>query len=517
MEQWKSLVRALVACPQDDVLERFLADSLVSEDIGTFTKRVRSHWEQFMSLAPEPEAEPEAEPEPEAETIAAPLAPPEEEASDGLSTLSTEPDPSAFPAEILLTEVVPVTSEPLPPPIRTRPPLKFSLVNGRQSEDFAERPECTDPASTYRLIEIRIPPELGLYFDRKTGFIQGRPAVNGDFTLSVDYRHQDDPPEAVRTSQLNFYVNPDPKLLWKNIPSDQQAPFWKADEATQRLTGASRRLVAARKRGRSHAHIGSCCDDDFFIHYDLASDWYIAIVADGAGSASASRYGSFLAVQTAGNHIKGALTRDHDEKIAAAVAKYQPASTNDAERILHNALYVIVGHAAHKAMNALHTKAQENSGLINSVKDLSTTLLIGIAKKFGNQWLCAAYWVGDGAVAVYRQGHGVTLLGEVDSGEYSGQTRFLDNHEVTQEALSKRTRFTLCPDFTGFLLMTDGVSDPWFETEAQLTTLESWDVLWEELRSNAGLNSAHPDASLLEWLDFWSQGNHDDRTIAIIY
>lgn len=105
----------------------------------------------------------------------------------------------------------------------------------------------------------------------------------------------------------------------------------------------------------------------------------------------------------------------------------------------------------------------------------------------------------------------------MDSGEYSGQTRFLDSNEVTQEALLKRTRFTLCPDFTGFLLMTDGVSDPKFETEARLVELDAWDALWEDLQSGADLAGSNPDIKLLEWLDFWSQGNHDDRTIAIIY
>ena len=286
------------------------------------------------------------------------------------------------------------------------------------------------------------------------------------------------------------------------------------------LAGPLRRIVAARKRGRSHAHVGSCCDDDFVIHHDTANDWYVAIVADGAGSAKASRHGSRLAVRAAGNHIKNALAGDDDEKIAAAVAGYLAAPSegrDHAKRVLHNALYVVVGYAAHKAMKALMDEVQVRSDLISSVKDLSTTLLIGIAKKFGDQWLCATYWVGDGAIGVYHKGSSIELLGEVDSGEYSGQTRFLDSNEVTQEALFKRTRFTLRPDFTGFLLMTDGVSDPKFETEARLVELDAWDALWEDLQSGADLAGSNPDIKLLEWLDFWSQGNHDDRTIAIIY
>lgn len=571
-EHWKFFIRSVVSCHQDDVLERFIADHTVHEEIKKFEATVRSHWKRVMGPVPKAYVMPELEPSSPPSVNAArqailpvaqrtssaphPVAPTvacsdhrgasQGESAAASTTATSQPapaiaaatvpnlasggtsaSPKAPPAvtEAATSPIIPADAGApgtrLPPPaLKVRPLLKFKLINGRQSEDFAEVLECTSPEAEYRLIEVAIPPELGLRFDQKTRSIQGKPAASGDFTLVVRYRHQDDPPEAVRESPINFYVNPNPKLLWQDIPSNRQDPLWKDDEAAQMLAGPLRRIVAARKRGRSHAHVGSCCDDDFVIHHDSANDWYVAIVADGAGSAKASRHGSRLAVRAAGNHIKNALAGNDDEKIAAAVAGYLAASSegrDHAKRVLHNALYVVVGYAAHKAMKALVDEAQVRSDLISSVKDLSTTLLIGIAKKFGDQWLCATYWVGDGAIGVYHKGSGIELLGEVDSGEYSGQTRFLDSNEVTQEALFKRTRFTLCPDFTGFLLMTDGVSDPKFETEARLVELDAWDALWEDLQSGADLAGSNPDIKLLEWLDFWSQGNHDDRTIAIIY
>lgn len=571
-EHWKFFIRSVVSCHQDDVLERFIADHTVHEEIKKFEATVRSHWKRVMGPVPKAYVMPELKPSnppsvnaarqanlPVAQrTSSAPHpANPTVACSDtrgasqgdpaaASASSTSQPAPAIAaatvsnmasagtsastkaPPAVTATATSPIIPSDagapgtrLPPPaLKVRPVLKFKLINGRQSEDFAETLECTSPESEYRLIEVEIPPELGLRFDQKTSSIQGKPAASGDFTLVVRYRHQDDPPEAVRESPINFYVNPNPKLLWQDIPSNRQDPLWKDDEAAQMLAGPLRRIVAARKRGRSHAHVGSCCDDDFVIHHDTANDWYVAIVADGAGSAKASRHGSRLAVRAAGNHIKNALAGDDDEKIAAAVAGYLAAPSegrDHAKRFLHNALYVVVGHAAHKAMKALVDEAQVRTDLISSVKDLSTTLLIGIAKKFGDQWLCATYWVGDGAIGVYHKGSSIELLGEVDSGEYSGQTRFLDSNEVTQEALFKRTRFTLCPDFTGFLLMTDGVSDPKFETEARLVELDAWDALWEDLQSAADLAGPNPDIKLLEWLDFWSQGNHDDRTIAIIY
>lgn len=574
-EHWKFFVRTVVSCHKDDDLERFMADSMVSGEIKNFEATVRRHWKRIMGPivkpyvipeleAPHPptaKAEAVIESQPVAKRTPAGTHPAMPEATspddrgksqqDSSTVAATAPHQPAPPVSTAATPnmpsggvsmppkappvdtatvvssaipadaVGPATPALLPPPVlKTRPVLKFKLVNGRQSEDFAEVLECTSLDAAYRLIEVAIPPELGLRSDPKTGSIQGKPAASGDFTLIVRYRYQDDIPEAVRESLVDFYVNPNPKLLWKNLPSNRQDPLWKDDEAVQTLAGPLRRIVAARKRGRSHAHVGSCCDDDFVIHHDTANDWYVAIVADGAGSAKASRHGSRLAVRAAGNYIKNALAGDDDLKIAAAVAGCLTASDDGrdhAKRVLHNALYVVVGYAAHKAMKALVDEAQSRPDLISSVKDLSTTLLIGITRKFGDQWLCATYWVGDGAVGVYRQGSSIELLGEVDSGEYSGQTRFLDSNEVTQEALLKRTRFTLCPDFTGFLLMTDGVSDPKFETEARLVELKAWDDLWTDLQSSAVLGGSNPDIKLLEWLDFWSQGNHDDRTIAIIY
>ena len=64
------------------------------------------------------------------------------------------------------------------------------------------------------------------------------------------------------------------------------------------------------------------------------------------------------------------------------------------------------------------------------------------------------------------------------------------------------------------VLMTDGVSDPKFETDAGLKLLMHWQLLWQDLATP--LAAPAPDAALLDWLDFWSRGNHDDRTIALL-
>ena len=46
-----------------------------------------------------------------------------------------------------------------------------------------------------------------------------------------------------------------------------------------------------------------------------------------------------------------------------------------------------------------------------------------------------------------------------------------------------------------------------------------WDGLWADLSKTVDFSDDNANAAdqLLDWLDFWSPGNHDDRTIAILY
>jgi hypothetical protein len=110
---------------------------------------------------------------------------------------------------------------------------------------------------------------------------------------------------------------------------------------------------------------------------------------------------------------------------------------------LRKALYAAVGHAAFKCVRAIGDTVANGTQLQASYKDFSTTALISITRSFPFGTLCAAFWVGDGALAIYSKDNGVKLLGLVDSGEFSGRTRFLDALEVTADALLCRTRFEL--------------------------------------------------------------------------
>ena len=85
--------------------------------------------------------------------------------------------------------------------------------------------------------------------------------------------------------------------------------------------------------------------------------------------------------------------------------------------------------------------------------------------------------------------------------------------------LYRRLRFDIVEDFTALILMSDGVTDPKFETDANLLKIDKWNDLWADITQSVNLSDDNQAAAdeLLNWLDFWSPGNHDDRTIAILY
>ena len=62
--------------------------------------------------------------------------------------------------------------------------------------------------------------------------------------------------------------------------------------------------------------------------------------------------------------------------------------------------------------------------------------------------------------------------------------------------------------------MTDGVSDPYFETDNGLADRTRWKKLWDEIEPK--LKEADPKQALIDWLHFFIQGHHDDRTIALL-
>lgn len=306
----------------------------------------------------------------------------------------------------------------------------------------------------------------------------------------------------------------DPRSLWKNIPSDETARFHKPDLFHSYCENKNMLLMGSSVRGRSHAHKGIHRDDDFKLFCDNSSEWIISCVADGAGSCKYSRQGAYVAADIATRVLKEALKGHYGNILERAYQNYYVEKKEEDKSLLLEAYQHTMVKAVYEAVKAIHNCVDSERG--DSVKDFSTTLILAAHKKVEDGYLVISFWIGDGGVVIYDKNKKVTLMGDPDSGEFAGQTRFLDNRILENSSVYTRVRMEKVDSMSALILATDGITDAWFETEKQLESLSHWDKLWEELEPHV-MNKNREDGlqGLTDWMSFWSKGNHDDRTISI--
>lgn len=389
--------------------------------------------------------------------------------------------------------------------------IPFRFHNAKQGEKYEL--EVPIDASRYESILFEGLEPTGLEYDPETRLISGVPEVTGDFVITLraklnGWRYGD----PVFERKFNLGINADPRKIWRDLPVPEDIPFPKADTDSCLIKG-ERAVVAASKRGRSHAHEAKPRDDDFSISFNPDNGWYILAVADGAGSARFSREGSRIACKTVQEVCSEQLNEygiDFNNAITAYAASRATDDLKPVVEAIHNILY----KAAFDAHKAIQRKADETDGA--AMRDFHTTLLLTICRKFDFGWFFASFGVGDGAIAIYdRDAESIKLLNDPDGGQYGGETRFLTMSSIFSDKV--RYKMTIVPDFSAMFMMTDGVSDPEFETDANLLKKDKWDGLWDNLNNSIDFAADDIDKQFLDWLDFWSPGNHDDRTIALMY
>jgi len=411
--------------------------------------------------------------------------------------------PKVAPASTVKPGAIPSQKQP-PKQVKPIQP-QFRLPNGRVGVHYEGELECD--LTTINVEKVELSQDTSLYFDPEKRCVVGIPSLAGEIPVTVFWRSINDVTPGSRTTTFKLILNPDPKSLWQVKEPDQNLPFQKPHLDSSLHKFGEHSLIAASRRGRSHEHAGSFRDDDFFLGYDEDTKWSILMVADGAGSAEFSREGSRIAVHTSADYLKNTLDDAFQQKLNLLIDRWtEEGVMSEIGTEFH---YLYHGMAT-KAVQNIEAAAKENG---TEPRQFSTTLLVTLLRPIGTDLFVASFWMGDGAIAAYGTEDTVKVLGSPDGGEYAGQTRFLDREAISDTNFGKRIRIGRLAGVEAVLLMTDGVSDPYFETDNGLVDPEKWNRLWKEIEPK--LRAENPDVELLEWLHFFTKGHHDDRTIAI--
>ncbi len=125
-------------------------------------------------------------------------------------------------------------------------------------------------------------------------------------------------------NQGAFIVNPDPRSLWKILEPPADDHYFKENVDHKLISAPGVNIAAASRRGRSHEHVGSFRDDDFFISSNHDTGWNIMLVADGAGSAKNSRKGSQIVTETVGHYLSAQLSGDKGRELKERIINWTP-------------------------------------------------------------------------------------------------------------------------------------------------------------------------------------------------
>lgn len=243
-------------------------------------------------------------------------------------------------------------------------------------------------------------------------------------------------------------------------------------------------VIGARVRGKKHKHEGTNCDDYF--ETAVTDDFTVAVVCDGAGSKMFSRIGSRVSAETAVSFLKKSLG-----ELFAQVPELKSGLSAD----LSSADFMsacgkiapLVRQSAQEAFKAQREKLSElerEESYQTALKraptlaDMSTTFLaavvIPLTVNDRRETFMACVQIGDGCICALDStadsGHCLRLMGEADSGAFSGETDFLSEKNIKPDALGAKTRISRGSSDV-ILLMSDGVADDYFPANPMMQRL----------------------------------------------
>ena len=285
------------------------------------------------------------------------------------------------------------------------------------------------------------------------------------------------------------------KPLWQEVePKEQSDPApHKIGEILDSYDGWH--VAAGSVRGKLHAHRGLWREDSFaLVQVETGSRvWSVVAVSDGAGSAPLSRVGSKVACAAAVESLRKSLlaieslAQEQDELVARDLPTIKAALVE----------------AGVASLRAIENESQTRGKPLTA---FAATLLVLVRREWNGAQLCAGLQVGDGAIALW-DGEEVTLLGEADHGQSSGETRFLTTHGIEGE-FPNRVKFSIKRDLQALAVVSDGVSDDFFPEHVRLG--EMFAATLPLVRSAADAGEA-----LVSWLGYEKRGSSDDRTLVL--
>lgn len=401
-----------------------------------------------------------------------------------------------------------------------------SIPNGTVNKKYQAKIDFNNLGwNDFISFEIKGLENTGLEFNETDELLLGTPKISGDLKISILFKVDGEPEDSVLNEKtLTLIINPDPKSLWKNLESDKNDPFWKPDNEAIAAKFLDKNIIVASKRGRSHANVGSFREDEFAFKNLEEIGWSVLAVSDGAGSAKLSRKGSKIACESVIQYFEENLNSENLKEFDQVLADHNNKISDETSKKISHFVYQNLSKAAHFAHQKIEEFAIKSE---TDLKNFHATLIFTLVKKYDFGYAILTFGIGDCPIGLLNKDlTEIKLMNWLDVGDYGGGTRFITMPEIFQsDKFSSRFGFKLVDDFSYLMLMTDGIYDPKFVVEANLEKIDKWNEFLEDLKGKnedgikVDFDKNNPEIAqqLSTWMDFWSPGNHDDRTLAIIY
>lgn len=243
-------------------------------------------------------------------------------------------------------------------------------------------------------------------------------------------------------------------------------------------------ITAARARGKKHKHEGTNCDDWFETAY--TDGCFIAVTADGAGSKLLSRIGARVSCEGAVEYLRQALSKLMNDE---PEIKEQLSSDigGDSFMAACGRLAPLIQNAARAGLDAVISKLGKIYGDSTYIKalgrnpvleDMGSTFLAAVVIPLNvngvRENFVLSAQIGDGCICAIDSSadceHCFRLLGEPDSGAYSGETDFLSAKTVSEGVIARKTRISRGRSDI-IMLMSDGVADDYFPAQPMMKRL----------------------------------------------